>query len=74
MANVHAQLINALRNQGVQVFGDAGDLFDATIHEVLKEIDTDDKPGTIVKVVRRGYNLGDRVIRPAQVVITTERS
>ena len=74
MENVRTQLTTALSNQGITSFANAGEKFDPTMHETIKEIDTHESPGTIVQVVRKGYQSKDGVIRPAQVVVVADRS
>ena len=69
MENVRAQLISALKNQGVTAYAAVGEKFDPALHEILKEEYADGEMGLILQVVRKGYRSGDRVIRPAQVVI-----
>lgn len=69
MENVRSQLLAALLNQGVQSFGEAGEDFDPARHEAVQEIAGDGKPGAIAQVIRKGYQLSKRVVRPAQVAI-----
>ena len=46
-----------------------GDSFDNTIHEAIGVVDGD-KKGKIVEIVQPGYILEDKVIRPAQVLVS----
>jgi molecular chaperone GrpE len=47
-----------------------GDAFDATLHQAISQQPSDEvKPGAIVSVASIGYALGDRVLRPARVVV-----
>ena len=47
-----------------------GQPFDPNVHEAISQVETDDKPpGTVVSVLQRGYKLGDRLLRPALVVV-----
>jgi molecular chaperone GrpE len=42
--------------------------FDPTIHEAISSEDSQDhKSGEIIEVIRQGYKIGERIIRPAQV-------
>jgi molecular chaperone GrpE len=44
--------------------------FDPNIHEaVSEEVSTDFAPGTVLRVLRRGFRLRDRLLRPANVVV-----
>lgn len=69
MEGIHAQLLACLQNAGVTYFGAAGDTFDVMQHEALQEIEGDGKSGTVARVIRRGWRLGERILRPAQVVL-----
>lgn len=47
-----------------------GRIFDPTIHDAMQQEETDEHPpGTIVAEVVPGYELGDRLLRPAIVVV-----
>ena len=59
-----------LENAGVQEIAAEGQPFDPKVHEAISEAPGDD--GKVVSVVQKGYALGDRVIRPAMVVVGKE--
>jgi molecular chaperone GrpE len=64
------QMEAILARQGAQRIGAAGDRFDPERHEAIAVRASDDVPDrTVLAVERSGYVLGDRVIRPAQVVV-----
>lgn len=47
--------------------------FDPTFHEALSKVPTNDsKPGVVLQELRRGYMYRDRLLRPAQVIISAE--
>lgn len=73
MENVRSQLITALSNQGVTGYGEIGDAFDPTLHDAVQEVDDVGTPGSIGKVLRRGYKTAERIIRPAQVAIVAHK-
>ena len=56
-----------LQNAGVSEIEADGQQFDPNVHEAIGEAPGEE--GKIVSVVQRGYKLGDRVIRPAMVVV-----
>ena len=65
---IHKQLLEVLRRRGVEPFETVGEVFDPAWHEaILHEPGTDRPEGEIVGEVRRGYRLGQRLLRPAQV-------
>jgi molecular chaperone GrpE len=57
----------ALDASGVKEIPAEGAAFDPNLHEAIAE--GEGKPGEIVKVIRKGYTMGDRVIRPAMVIV-----
>ena len=70
MENVQNQLIDALARHGAKRFGKVGDLFNLTLHEAMQEErEGAHKDGEITRVLRSGYTLGERTLRPAQVIV-----
>ena len=64
------QMDAILARQGVQRIGARGDQFDPERHEAIAVRETDDAPNrTILDVERSGFANGERVVRPAQVVV-----
>ena len=65
------QIEAILGRQGVRRIGEAGEAFDPHLHEAVGVRETDEvAAGTVVEVARSGFSVGDRVIRPAQVVVS----
>jgi molecular chaperone GrpE len=63
-------LRETLGRNGVEVVDPAGERFDPTSHEALSTVAADGvEPGTVVETMQKGYRLGDRLIRPARVVV-----
>lgn len=61
---------NILERHGVTRMDAAGELFNPHQHQAMIEVDNPEvPPGTIVQVYQEGYSLGDRVLRPAMVVV-----
>jgi len=55
---------------GLEPFGAPGDAFDPTIHEAFMHDYADDVDGsTCREILQRGYRIGERVLRPARVVV-----
>lgn len=68
---VHANLVKALRDFGLEPIEAAGEPFDPAIHEALMHQPSDEvPPGSVIEQVTRGYRLRDRVLRPARVVVS----
>jgi len=43
--------------------------FDPEYHEAIAQIDSEKESGTIIEVVQKGYLYGDKVLRPAKVIV-----
>jgi len=64
------QMEAVIARQGAQRIGAAGDQFDPERHEAVAVQESADVPDrTVLAIERSGFALGDRVIRPAQVVV-----
>jgi molecular chaperone GrpE len=64
------QMDSVLARQGAVRIGDAGERFDPERHEAIAVQASAELPDrTIVAVERSGFAVGDRVVRPAQVVV-----
>jgi molecular chaperone GrpE len=67
---VARRLTTVLDQLGIRQIGTPGERFDPRWHEAITTEERTDVPeGTIVRVTQPGYALGERVIRPAQVVV-----
>jgi molecular chaperone GrpE len=67
---VLGQMEAILARQGVQRIGEAGENFDPERMEAIGVRPDDGVPDrTVLDVARSGYAMGDRVLRPAQVVV-----
>jgi molecular chaperone GrpE len=65
---VLTELRDVLRSEGLEPIEAEGKPFDPQRHEAVASVEAgDDEPGTVVGVVRTGYELHGRVIRPAMV-------
>ena len=65
---VHRSLAGLLERHGVKPIETDGQ-FDPHVHEALLSQPSDAPEGTVIEVVQKGYKLGDRVLRPARVVV-----
>ncbi len=63
-----------LESQGVVPIQAAGQPFDPQQHEAVLLEETAEHPdGTVMAELQRGYRLGERVLRPAQVKVATNK-
>lgn len=68
---VHRALSDVLAKAGLAEIETDG-AFDAHVHEALLSQPSDAAPGTVIEVLQKGYKLGDRVLRPARVVVAEQ--
>jgi molecular chaperone GrpE len=67
---VHDQIQAILDRHGVTRIGAAGEPFDPSLHEAVGVHPTGEVPDrAIADVAQPGYAVGDRVVRPAQVIV-----
>ena len=70
VALIYRKFRSQLREQGVEEIPAEGEVFDPHLHEaVMRRDEPDAESGTIVEVLRKGYKLGDKIIRPSLVVV-----
>ncbi len=69
MEGIYAQLNGAMVKSGLAPFGSAGETFDPALHEAVGEIEGAGNSGSIARVMRKGWMLGDTLVRPAQVLL-----
>jgi len=66
------KLVAVVQNQGLEPFGLVGELFDPALHEAVQHEPADVAGPTVTvvsAVLRRGYRVADRVLRPAMVTV-----
>jgi len=65
---VYRKFSSILETEGVTPIKTDGQYFDPTLHEAITNEDNPDfESGQIIEVLKRGYFIGDRVLRPATV-------
>jgi molecular chaperone GrpE len=66
---VHRSLADLLSKEGLSEI-DTGGRFDPHVHEALLSQPSEADEGSVIEVVQKGYTLGDKVLRPARVVVS----
>jgi molecular chaperone GrpE len=65
------KLTATLEKAGLTAFGSEGDEFDPAVHQAVQHTTSPDVAGpTVTAVLRRGYQLGERLLRTAMVGVT----
>ncbi len=71
MQMVMRQLNDLLADNGVQTLDATGQKFDPNLHEAIAEEPSADVPeGVVIRQMRKGYKLKDRLLRAANVVVS----
>ena len=70
---VHRSLAAALSKEGLEEIAIEG-AFDPHVHEALLSQPSEADEGTVIEVLQKGYRLGDRVLRPARVVVAAPKA
>jgi len=66
---VYRSLASLLARNGVKEISTDGK-FDPHVHEALLSQPSDAEQGSVIDVVQKGYTIGDRVVRPARVIVS----
>jgi molecular chaperone GrpE len=69
VALVTRSFADVLRREGLEEVPTDGK-FDPHVHEALLSQPSEAEEGTVIEVIQKGYRLGDRVLRPARVVVS----
>lgn len=63
------QLVSAFEKFQLSEINPVGEKLDPHKHQAISVVPADAEPNTVVSVMQKGYQLADRVIRPAMVVV-----
>ena len=70
LAQIYKQSLTALEKMGVTRYGQAGDVFDAHLHQAVAHVTDIDLPENVVKqVLQSGYRRKEKILRYASVVV-----
>jgi len=71
---INKQLNGVLENLGLEAVATTGQRFDPHVHEAIAAEPTDEfPPDTVTQEIVRGYRLGDKLLRPAMVKVSTKQ-
>jgi molecular chaperone GrpE len=68
-----SKIDDILESESVAEINAEGVKFDPYYHEVVGVVESDEPDGIVVEVVRRGYTMNGRVIRPCMVKVSKQR-
>ena len=67
---IHGKLHDLLQKHGVRPFEALGADFDPNVHQAMaQEVSDEHRDGEVIGEMRRGYMIGDRLLRPAMVKV-----
>ena len=70
MKAVEKDLIDSLEKHGVTKFDSINQKFNPEIHQAVSKVHNEKVDGTIVEEMQKGFKIGDRLLRPAMVVVS----
>ena len=67
---VEKELIDSLEKHGVKRVDSINQTFNPDIHQAVSKVHNEKVDGTIVEEMQKGFKIGDRLLRPAMVVVS----
>lgn len=65
------ELLRVFERYGIRRVDAMGTVFNPHLHQAIAQVPAADKPeGTVIEVAQVGYTIGDRLLRPAMVIVT----
>jgi len=65
------EVVSVFERHGIKKINPDGEKFDYNLHQAMFDVPTNEvEPGTVVQVVQVGYQLHDRLLRPAMVGVS----
>jgi molecular chaperone GrpE len=65
--NLYNQLLNILKNNGLEQIKALGEKFNPELHEAVETLKSDKGEGIVIEEIQKGYKLHNKVIRPSKV-------
>ena len=67
----HTLFEDLMRREGVTAIDPVGEAFDPAVHEAMVFAPSDQPEGVVTATLERGYVMGDRLLRPARVAVSS---
>ncbi len=68
------ELVKILEKHNVKRIYPLQNKFDHNFHEALSQIESEEEEGTVIQVIQAGYQIGDRLLRPALVGVAKKKN
>lgn len=70
----HKELLKILQKNNITRIYPINEKFNHNLHEAISRIESDKEEGIVVQVIQAGYQIGDRLIKPALVSVSKKAS
>lgn len=71
LQGLYKQMVDIMKGLGVDAVETVGSLFDPELHEAIMREPNDEVPdGTVIMEFRKGFRMGERLLRPAMVKVS----
>lgn len=67
---IEKEFYDIFEKNGITVFSSVNKKFDPDLHQAVSQINSEVKEGFIVEELQQGFNIADRLLRPAMVVVS----
>ena len=74
MEIIQRQLKDTLKALGLVEFSGLGEKFDPARHEAVGVVESDTRENTVIEEISKGYMVGEKVIKPAKVLVSRPKS
>ena len=70
VTHVQNQFVSVMEGLGLSSYGAVAETFDPHLHNAVDQRSSNESEGTILEIVTQGWKIGERVIRPASVIVS----
>ena len=63
------EFVKMLVSEGLSEIDCLGKPFDPQLHEALEQVDSEEDDGKVLEVVRKGYSVNGKIVRPSKVKV-----
>ena len=70
----HKELLKILQKNNITRIYPINEKFNHNLHEAISRIESEKEEGIVVQVIQAGYQIGDRLIKPALVSVSKKAS
>ena len=67
---LYNQFFQTMERYGVKAIDPKGEAFNPDLHQAISMIPGEGEPNTVLQVLQKGYQLNERILRPALVIVS----